>query len=372
MRILVTGADGFLGWHLQTRLYAQGHTDVVTAGLEQWPTIGELVDGVDAIIHLAGVNDHTNEDANIEIAAHLIAAAGRAETFPRIIYSNTVHADADTPYGRGKRRAAEAFAAAAAEHGSVFVDVRLPNLFGEHARPNYNTFTATFIDAILSGRTPQIADREIALLHAQDAAQALIDGLGVELAPGEATQISPAGTPTTVQTVYDTLARCHAVYSSSGELPELNSKLDVDLFNSLRAAMFETNIPIRFTKHTDPRGSFVELVRLRGGGGQTSFSTTMPGITRGNHYHLRKMERFVVLNGQARISLRKAFTDQLVSFDVTGDEPCAIDMPTGWSHNITNTGSGVLTTLFWINELFDPSDPDTFAMVVENEPGALQ
>ena len=367
MKVLVTGADGFLGWHLQTRLHARGYNDVVAAGFPQWQSIGELMDGVDAIIHLAGVNDHQNEAANVELAEHLIAAAAACERFPRIVFSNTVHADTDTPYGRGKRRAAEAFATAAAERGSTFVDVRLPNLFGEHARPNYNTFTATFIDVILTGREPQIADRDIALLHVQDAAQALIDGLEVELEDGASTRLLPEGTPTTVQTVFNTLARFHAIYAPDGELPEVTNKLEVDLFNSLRAAMFADHTPMNFTMHTDPRGSFVELVRLQGGGGQTSFSTTHPGITRGNHYHLRKLERFVVLSGQARISLRKAFTDEIVHFDVSGDRPQAVDMPTGWSHSITNTGDETLTTLFWINELYDPADPDTFPMLVETE-----
>lgn len=367
MRILLTGADGFLGWHTRTRLFAHTDHEVVAVGLPEWPQLADFTQGVDAIIHLAGINDHTVEDGNVELAEHLVAALADHPGFPRVVFSNTIHADADTPYGRGKRRAADVIAAAAAERGGSFVDVRLPNLFGEHARPNYNTFTATFIDAILNGRTPQITDREIGLLHAQDAAQAMIDALTLDLPVGGRGLISPEPTQTSVQTVYQTLAHQYEVYSKQGELPELASKLEVNLFNSLRAAMFPGNLPLRYTAHTDPRGSFVELVRLQGGGGQTSFSTTKPGITRGEHFHLRKIERFTVLSGQARISLRRAFHDEVVDFDVTGEQPCAVDMPTGWSHNITNTGDDELTTLFWINELYDPADPDTFPMPVTPE-----
>lgn len=367
MKVLLTGADGFLGWHTRTRLFTHTDHEVVAAGLGDWPRLGELTSGVDAVIHLAGINDHANEDGNVELASQLLAALGEADPLPRIVFSNTIHADADTPYGRGKRRAAELLARAAADRGGSFVDVRLPNLFGEHARPNYNTFTATFIDAILGGRIPQITDREIGLLHAQDAAAALIEAAEAEMSPGEWSMTSLAPTTTSVQQVYDNLVHQHAVYAGNGEIPELVSKLEVNLFNSLRAAMFPHNIPIKFTQHTDPRGSFVELVRLQGGGGQTSYSTTKPGITRGEHFHLRKIERFVVLDGQARISLRRVWHDEVIGFDVSGDEPCAVDMPIGWSHNITNTGDDTLTTLFWINELYDPADPDTFAMKVNPE-----
>lgn len=370
MKILLTGADGFLGWHTRTRLFANTDHEVVAVGLPEWPRLAEYSAGVDAVIHLAGINDHANEDGNVELAEHLLAALADNEKFPRIVFSNTIHADADTPYGRGKRRAADALAEAAAARGSSFVDVRLPNLFGEHARPNYNTFTATFIAAILEGRTPQITDREIGLLHAQGAAQAMIDAVEMELAVGERSLALPAPTMTSVQQVYDTLAHQYRIYSPAGEIPEFASELEVNLFNSLRTAMFPGNIPIKFTQHTDPRGSFVELVRLQGGGGQTSYSTTKPGITRGDHFHLRKIERFVVLDGQARISLRRAFHDEVIDFDVSGEQPCAVDMPTGWSHNITNTGDGTLTTLFWINELYDPADPDTFPMPVTQKEAA--
>lgn len=365
MKVLLTGADGFLGWHTRTRLFCHGEHQVVPVGLPEWDQLGELIQGCDAVIHLAGVNDHTNESANVEIAERLVAAAQGCNRFPTIVYSNTVHADTDTPYGNGKRRAAELLAAAAHESGANFTDVRLPNLFGEHARPNYNTFTASFIDALLNDREPQITDREISLLHAQDAAQALIDGLTLVSDSPVGSRLLPSATQTSVVGVYEQLKYFNEVYAIKGELPQLADKLAVNLFNSFRAAMFPQRYPIRFTRHTDERGAFVEVARLHGGGGQTSFSTTKPGITRGNHFHLRKVERFVVVSGQALISLRRIFTDEVVSFDVTGDQPCAVDMPIGWSHNITNTGADELTTLFWINELFDPADPDTFALVVE-------
>jgi UDP-2-acetamido-2,6-beta-L-arabino-hexul-4-ose reductase len=242
----------------------------------------------------------------------------------------------------------------AAELGSPAVDVRLPNLFGEHGRPRYNSFVPTFVEAVMEGRTPSIEDRPIELLHVQQAAQLLIGAL--EGKPGP---IEPRGTPTTVQAVFDTLVDFQRLYTS-GDIPPLLSDLDVDLFNTLRAAMFPSHYPIPLGARSDGRGSLVEVVRSHGGQGQTFVSSTRPGLTRGEHFHLRKIERFVVLAGRATIRLRRLFSPEIVTFTVSGVRPCIVDMPTLWTHNITNTGSSHLTTLFWTNELFDPDRPDTY------------
>jgi UDP-2-acetamido-2,6-beta-L-arabino-hexul-4-ose reductase len=139
------------------------------------------------------------------------------------------------------------------------------------------------------------------------------------------------------------------------------------LFNTYRAALFPNHYPIALTAHADERGRLVETVRAHGGQGQTFVSTTRPGITRGEHFHLGKVERFVVLSGRARISLRRVCTDEIVSFDVSGEAPAVVDMPTMWVHNITNIGDTELTTLFWTHSLFDPDNPDTFWEPVAQE-----
>lgn len=365
MKILLTGADGFLGWHTRTRLSAQGGHEVIPVTRTTWSHLKTLARDVDAVIHVAGVNAHGEPTGNSALARDVADAVHGSDSCTRIVYSNSIHAGNGTPYGSDKAHSAEILAEAAAATGAEFVNLRFPNLFGEHARPSYNTFVATFIKAVIDGTVPSIADRPIALLHAQEAAQALIDGLTLERARSEAEALAlpPLGTQVTVRGVYEMLVYFNGLYSK-GEIPALRSPFEIALFNSYRAALFPERSPIPLVKHADQRGSFFETVRVVDGPGQTSFSTTVPGVTRGNHYHLRKIERFVVLSGQARISLRRTFSDEVVSFDVSGDEPCVVDMPTMWSHNITNIGSDTLTTLFWINELFDPSDPDTFAEVV--------
>jgi UDP-2-acetamido-2,6-beta-L-arabino-hexul-4-ose reductase len=166
--------------------------------------------------------------------------------------------------------------------------------------------------------------------------------------------------PTSVEHVWTALRRFHHVYVPSGDVPVLEDKLDGDLFNTYRAALFPSHYPTVLHPHKDMRGTLVETVRAHGAGGQTFVSTTLPGVTRGDHFHLSKFERFVVLEGSAVIRLRRLFTSEIFEFEVSGDDPVAIDMPTMWLHNITNVGSTVLTTMFWTDALFDPANPDTF------------
>ncbi len=357
MKILVTGAAGFVGWHTRARLRALTDYQVTSVTRSNWADLTQLAVGADAIIHVAGVNrgpDNQVEGDNIRLAQDVADAARASGSAPRIIFANSIHAGTDTAYGLGKGVASDIFEATAAELGAAYVDVRLPNLFGEHGRPYYNSFVATFVRAVMEGDTPQIADREVSLLHAQGAAHSLIEGLTTQHK-----RLDPPATPTTVQGVFDILHRFNALYST-GDIPPLLSEFDVDLFNTLRAARFPDHYPIALQPRVDERGGLVEVVRVHGGQGHTFVSTTKPGITRGEHFHLRKIERFVVLSGAARISLRRLFSDHVVTFDVNGQAPAIIDMPTMWVHNITNTGDSELTTLFWAHELFDPDAPDTF------------
>jgi len=357
MRIVVTGADGFLGWHTRTRLRARTRHRVRSVGRVEWPALPQLLADADVVLHLAGVNRGTDREVlegNIRLAEDVAAAVRGSRRPPVVIFANSVRAGEDTAYGAGKREAASILAGAAEEAGTRFCDVRLPNLFGEHGRPGYNSFVATFAAAVAGGRIPTVDDRDIELLHVQAAAEALIAAATDPTGAGR-----PQGTATSVGEVLDILRAQHGVYRE-GDMPTLASPLEVDLFNTLRAAMADHQPSIPLVRRTDPRGSLVELVRAHGGGGQTFFSTTRPGVTRGQHFHLRKVERFVVVSGTARISLRRMLTDEVRHIEVSGDVPVAVDMPTMWAHSLTNIGHADLTTIFWTNELFDPDDPDTY------------
>jgi UDP-2-acetamido-2,6-beta-L-arabino-hexul-4-ose reductase len=209
------------------------------------------------------------------------------------------------------------------------------------------------VAAAVAGEAPSsLVDRTIGLLHVQGAAQALLDGL-------DSSGVSePVPYETSVSGVWEALAEFRSVYAGA-DVPDVTDPFRLDLFNTYRAALFPARYPLDLTPRSDQRGRLVESIRSHGSGGQVFVSTTNSGFTRGEHFHLRKIERFVVLAGRAEIALRKMCTNEVVSFMVSGDDPVAIDMPTMWTHNITAL-DGEATTLFWTNELYDPEHPDTY------------
>jgi UDP-2-acetamido-2,6-beta-L-arabino-hexul-4-ose reductase len=301
-------------------------------------------------------SDAEVREGNVALANDLAAAIRSSGRPSRVVYANSIHAGDGGAYGSGKERAGHILQRACSDVGGQFVDVLLPNLFGEHGRPSYNSFVATFIRATIAGEQPTINDAVLPLAHVQRASQALVAGLTT----GEQHTALQAEHHR-VGDVWNLLQEFEASYAASGDFPDLSTDFRIDMFNSYRAATFPEGYPIPLHPHTDARGTFVETVRVRGGKGQTSFSTTKPGVTRGNHYHLRKIERFAVVEGEGEIRLRRLFHRDTVTFRVSGRSPAAIDMPIGWAHSITNIGSNPLLTQFWSHELFDPAAPDTFA-----------
>lgn len=359
-QVAMTGADGFLGWHTLAALRERG--------LDGWQIpVGSGFDpaaadaalrGASRFIHLAGVNRATDDevrDGNVLFAQQMADALRRSDAPPPVVvYSNSIQADNGTTYGGAKARAGEILAAAAGDLGLEFIDLKLPNLFGEHGRPFYNAVTATFCHLLAEGGQPTVeVDKDLTLLHAQNAADLLIGNVDAADQGGLEVHESVSG----LLARLSGMARLYA----TGEIPDIADAFDRDLFNTYRSYTVESLTPIRLTRHADPRGSFFEIIRSHGGPGQSSFSTTVPGITRGDHFHRRKVERFTVLSGRGTITLRRLFTDRVFEFTVTGDEPMAVDMPTMWSHNITNTGDQTLYTSFWTNDIFNPSHPDTIA-----------
>lgn len=361
-RTVVTGATGFFGWHLRCRMHAQfGGEEARALSREAFEDDGALsaaLKGAEAVIHLAGSNRGAPEyvyASNVAMAERLVAALDEVGGSPHVVYADSRHRDGTTPYGTSKRCAALMLEAWAERAGAVCTDLVLPNLFGEHSRPDYNSAIATFVRDLAEGRPSDVnPDGSTELLHVQ-AAAALVMNV---LSNGRSGRIDVAGVPVSVPSVYERLQRLHAGYTGA-LLPELNDRLDLELFNTLRSAMFPAAYPMSLEPHTDRRGVFVELVRGYGDT-QTSFSTTKPGITRGGHYHFDKVERFVVLEGVGLIRLRRLLTTEVVEFRVSSDHPVAVDMPTLHTHDITNVGEGQMLTAFWANDHFDPMAPDTY------------
>lgn len=372
MRVAITGGFGFLGWHTACRLRALHGVEAVRLGREHLADIAGLagsLSGVDAVIHIAGVNraesDQAVEQGNVEAAQTLADAITRGGRPIDVAYANSVQAALGNPYGRGKAAAAEILKDAVSCVGGHFADLLLPNLFGEHGRPGYNSFVATFAHEVAAGRTPTVSgDRGIALLHAQDAADALIEALGTDkstVVPGEEIAIS---------TVLSFFQETHDLYATRGEIIDVSTRIRRNLFNTYRAATFPGMWPISPKLHRDNRGELFETVRARGGTGMAFMSTTLPGQKRGEHYHLHKVERFVVVKGEAEIQLRRLLYNDVVTFRLSGDTPSFVDMPTLWVHNIRNVGDSELMTMFWADQLLDVENPDQFPETIAQEASA--
>jgi UDP-2-acetamido-2,6-beta-L-arabino-hexul-4-ose reductase len=258
-----------------------------------------------------------------------------------------------TPYGDGKKASADLLSRVAAKHGGEFNNFLLPNVFGEHGKPDYNMVTSTFCDAVVTGRSLRIlVDQELTLMHAQDVADLLL-GISSE------EDVHKKTSSLTVKELSELIQDLWALYEDRS-IPEFQDNLSLQLWNTLIS-----HIPPERRLHplrgvSDARGTFREVLRVPGSSLQVSVSDTQPGLTRGNHFHRRKFERFIVLDGSALIRLWQDEKGWVNEYRVTGENPQWIDMPTCWMHSISNVGSVPLTTLFISDAPFDSHNPDTF------------
>ena len=368
-RIVITGAKGLIGWHAHVRLHAANCAaifhgeplpyEIVALDHEMFDESSVLktaLENADAVLHFAGVNransDEKVEAANPAIAMRLAEMCESVENKPHIVYANSTHASNDTPYGRSKRLAGEVLE----KVSEKYTNLVLPHIFGEYARPRYNNVTATFVEAVIEGKRPDINPAgQVSLLHAGDAAQHAINAVTKCLTG----ILEPSARDKKVVALFEKIQKFHQDYQNN-VYPDLRDPFDVKLFNSYRLALYPDKFQIPLKVNTDARGTLFEAVK-GGGGGQTFLSTTAPGVTRGDHFHLEKVERFLVVQGDAIIRVRKVLTDETWEYRVSGEKPTPVDMPTLHTHSIENIGDEELLTLFWTHDLFDPKNPDTFA-----------
>ncbi|MCP2014525.1 UDP-2-acetamido-2,6-beta-L-arabino-hexul-4-ose reductase [Deinococcus sp. HSC-46F16] len=366
MKIGITGARGLLGTHLHAYLYGQPGVEVVAGGREVFASpqsLREFVRGCGAVVHLAGMNRGDDAEVaatNVRLCEELVAALEAEGERPHVLFSSSTHIERDTPYGASKRQAAELLRTWAQRSGAHFANVILPGVFGEGGKPFYNSVVSTFCFQLARGETPSVnADAPVEQIHAQEVARRL----HTLIENGETGDVRVGGEHLTVGELLGRLQSFQTLYAAH-IIPDVRRDFDRDLFNTYRSYLYPDHYPVPLTLHTDPRGSLFEAVKSHNGG-QSFLSTTHPGITRGNHYHTRKIERFLVTGGEAEIGLRHVTGGPVQTFRVSGDTPAYVDIPTLHTHNITNVGPGILTTLFWTHELFDPENPDTYPEPVE-------
>jgi len=304
-------------------------------------------------------------NTNIGLVDALISACKNKSVTPHIIFSSSSQEDRDNLYGKSKKEGKEKFVAWAEENEGKFTSLKVPNVFGPFGKPNYNSVVATFCHKVARGEeTTIIQDGEVGLIYINELVAIFIEAIQgqadtVSLGHHSHEVIIDPTSKNKVSRILELLKQYKSDYMGNGIFPSLEDSFEKALFNTFRCYVPEDHYPVKFTKHTDPRGSFVEIARTQTSG-QFSFSTTVPGITRGNHFHTRKAERFAVISGKARIQLRKIGTDEVINYELDGNEPAYVDMPIWYTHNIKNIGDEELITLFWINEPYNPEDADTY------------
>ena len=372
-RVLVTGARGFVGSNLMARLATQEGEGFEAIGCDIDTPESEMLDAAataDCIIHLAGANRPSDPSefthTNVDLTSRLLQRLADKGRKPDIVATSSIQAALDNPYGVSKRGMEERLAAFAAASGARVATYRLANLFGKWCRPNYNSVVATFCHNVTHGLPLRVDDpaKTIEFVYVDDVVDSLvafIKGKDPEMLDGFAT----AGPRFTISLgrLADTLT-AWADGRHAGLVPDLgdpfNRRLWATFLSYLEPGDFDYSADLK----TDARGSLFEAVKTERGG-QIFVSRTKPGITRGNHYHDTKTEKFIVLSGIARISFRHIRTGTRHDIDVSGDAPRIVDIPPGWTHLIRNTGDTELLTLFWASEKFDPAWPDTFAAEVQ-------
>lgn len=375
IKVGITGQHGFVGSHLARHLGLVPEkfelVEFNRSYFDSEDVLDKFVLQCDAIVHLAAMNRHDDQqvlyDINVLLATTLISSLKRTGSKSHVLFSSSTQEAKDNFYGKSKREGARLFSDWAINQGGKFTSLVIPNVFGPFGKPFYNSVVATFCHQLVSGQEPMVnGNGEVNLIFVAELAEEIIKQIEKEENINTFDRsVSVAHTYSIgVFDLFQKILHFKKHYLEEGTIPSLSTSFEINLFNTFRSFIdHSTFFPRKYQLHTDARGSFVELIRL-GSGGQVSYSTTAPGILRGNHYHTRKIERFSVISGEAKIELRKIGTDEVLTFSLTGDKPSYVDMPIWYTHNISNIGVTELVTVFWINEIYDPEDADTYLLNV--------
>ena len=375
MIVLITGARGFVGRNLVQTLRRREDVKLIEYDLgfsEQ-----QLTDGLcraDVIFHLAGVNrpptpdDYEAGNAGFtEEICHRLREAGRA---PTIVLASSIQAELDNPYGRSKLHAEECLRRFSDASGSRIVIFRWTNLFGKWCRPNYNSVTATFCHNVARGMPLQISypGRELELAYVDDVVSALTATLDVSKL-GDSERVVFSQVEPTYRATLGKLATTIQSFRDSRTnltLPDMSDRFIRCLYATYLSYLPENEFAYPLDIKRDNRGELAEFLKSPPFG-QIFVSRTKPGITRGNHYHHTKVEKFLVVEGDAVIRFRHIESNEVLSYSVSGRDFCVVDIPPGYTHSIENVGLNEMVVLFWADEIFDPANPETYFMKVLHE-----
>lgn len=378
MKVLVTGAHGFVGKNLCTTLYniatgkdrSYGVNANITVYEYDLDTDPALLDSYchdcDFVFHLAGVNRPQNPAefmaGNFGFTSVLLETLRRHGNTCPVMISSSIQAALDNPYGQSKKAGEDLLLAYGQETGADVLVYRLPNVFGKWCRPNYNSAIATFCYNVSHDLPIQVNDRaiQLTLVYIDDVVDELVRALsGNPTRDGDYCRV-PVEHKATLGEIVDLIYAFHD-QPTTLQMPEIpHNSFAKKLYSTYLSYLPADKVIFDLKMNVDDRGSFTELLKTASCG-QFSVNISKPGITKGQHWHHTKWEFFMVVSGTGRIEQRKIGTDEVLTFDVSGERIQAVQMLPGYTHNIINLSETQdLVTVMWANELFDPNKPDTF------------
>lgn len=368
MKVLITGAGGFIGKNLVEKLKEANKYEIITIDREN--TKEELHQGVlsaDFIFHLAGINRPETEEeffeGNSGLTGEIINLLKSCNKNTPVLITSSIQADLDNAYGKSKKMAEEELVNYNKETGAKIYIYRLPNVFGKWCRPNYNSAVATFCNNIATGKEVWVSDPsiEMTLVYIDDVVRCFINSMETE-------EVIEGFAAVDVEHKA-TLGRIVELLNSFKEsrknlmVPNMGDAFEKKLYSTYLSYLQEDDFSYPLKMNVDNRGSFTEFLKSPDRG-QVSVNISKPGITKGNHWHHTKNEKFLVVSGTGVIRFRKIGEEKIIEYKVSGEKLEVVDIPVGYTHSIVNTGETDMVTIMWVNEVFNPEVPDTIFLEV--------
>lgn len=369
MNILVTGAKGFIGKNLIAELRNHNYTDIFEFSRETDPELlEEYCKEADFVFHLAGVNRPKDQsefmDGNYGFTSTLLETLKKHQNTCPVMISSSIQAELDNPYGISKKAGEDLLLEYSKETGAKVLVYRLPNVFGKWCRPNYNSAVATFCHNVTHDLPFNVNDPSIAmnLVYIDDVVEELVNALnGNENTVNGFCEVPVVHTITLGEIV--DLIYFFKNSRQERSIPKMSNAFTKKLYSTYLSYLPKDQFSYELKMNVDHRGSFTEFIKTSDRG-QVSVNISKPGITKGNHWHHTKNEKFLVVSGKGVIRFREIGSDEIIEYFVSGDKLEVVDIPTGYTHNIENLGDTDMVTIMWANEYFDPEKPDTYFLEV--------
>lgn len=369
MKILVTGSKGFIGKNLIVELKNRNYNDILEYDRSSDPSLlDEYCQKADFVFHLAGVNRPENEsqfmEGNFGLTSDLLSTLKKHKNTCPVMVSSSTQAELNNPYGKSKKAGEDLLFDYEKETGAKVLVYRFPNVFGKWCKPNYNSAVATFCHNIAHDLPFQVNDSNVkmSLVYIDD----LVDELLSALENKESKVNSYCEIPVThsinLGEIVD-LINSFKISREEKSLPDMSNSFTKKLYSTYLSYLPEDQFSYDLKMNVDERGSFTEFIKTPDRG-QVSVNVSKPGITKGNHWHHSKNEKFLVVSGKGAIRFRKLDSENVIEYLVSGDKMEVVDIPVGYTHNIENLGKTDMVTVMWVNEPFDPETPDTYFLEV--------